>query len=647
MRLFLFLFLLLSTNINAFAKTEDGTSVAQPISAYGTTTDGVIVPLQVSSDGTVVTSGGGGGGGSPGGSNPQLQYNNAGSFGGITGSGVVASNVGIGTASPHAKLEVTNTTTANSFQVNDASPDTTPFIIDFNGDVGFGLQPSNAKVDIQPSTATLLDSTPAGMLWAKGTWSATDDTTNPQIHGIYSEPHFSGTFNGGTLSGFYTQAYNNATAGDTSHHLAIVGRAITTSTATADLSSGFWGDVQLTGAGTITEAATYYASKNIVSAGTMTQSEGFNANKPQVTGTGALVNAYGFLSPSGFASSPVASNNNIDAVFGGAPVGPVNATLYIGSGHVVLGNASNIGIGTSLPTRPLQTFAFDSNTVITTAGKSSIGMLNSHQTNGTFTDVAFESVDSNGALVLGSKITGVTTSHTAGAVSGDTVFLNKNAGTTAERMRIYSNGNVGIGTTASRGTLDLGVTGTIWGDGSNLTGIGGAISGLTTTYVPKAGSSTTIVNSQIFDDGTNVGIGTTTASALLQVGTNVKFSSTGTIRGAGGSASSPEFSSNSSTNAGFYIPTTNVAAIATSSTERIRFDSTGNVGISTATVSGKFVVYNPAASLGWTVQTAANTACNTTCTGHGACAFGEDTSVIGTLVACTDATADVCICAGP
>lgn len=48
--------------------------------------------------------------------------------------------------------------------------------------------------------------------------------------------------------------------------------------------------------------------------------------------------------------------------------------------------------------------------------------------------------------------------------------------------------------------------------------------------------------------------------------------------------------------------------------------------------------------LGWSVQSAANQACNTTCTS--ACVFGADTATDFDAVACTDATADVCICAG-
>lgn len=50
-------------------------------------------------------------------------------------------------------------------------------------------------------------------------------------------------------------------------------------------------------------------------------------------------------------------------------------------------------------------------------------------------------------------------------------------------------------------------------------------------------------------------------------------------------------------------------------------------------------------NIGWTPVNSANQACNTTCTS--ACVFGIDTSAIGNILACTDATADSCLCAGP
>lgn len=51
-------------------------------------------------------------------------------------------------------------------------------------------------------------------------------------------------------------------------------------------------------------------------------------------------------------------------------------------------------------------------------------------------------------------------------------------------------------------------------------------------------------------------------------------------------------------------------------------------------------------NLGWTVVSVANQACNTTCTS--ACVFGHNLTagVPGAMLACTDATADECLCAG-
>jgi hypothetical protein len=54
---------------------------------------------------------------------------------------------------------------------------------------------------------------------------------------------------------------------------------------------------------------------------------------------------------------------------------------------------------------------------------------------------------------------------------------------------------------------------------------------------------------------------------------------------------------------------------------------------------------NSTTDIGWTVQTHANQACNTTCI-HG-CVFGENTAALTyEIVDCADATADRCICAG-
>jgi len=71
--------------------------------------------------------------------------------------------------------------------------------------------------------------------------------------------------------------------------------------------------------------------------------------------------------------------------------------------------------------------------------------------------------------------------------------------------------------------------------------------------------------------------------------------------------------------------------------------STGVTSLDFGAVLPKVTVAN---DIGWTVANGANTACNTTCATSG-CVFGMNTGALGNFVACTDATADTCICAGP
>lgn len=77
----------------------------------------------------------------------------------------------------------------------------------------------------------------------------------------------------------------------------------------------------------------------------------------------------------------------------------------------------------------------------------------------------------------------------------------------------------------------------------------------------------------------------------------------------------------------------------TGSTKIISITTAGNIS------TGGTIVSTRTNDIGWSVQSAANQACNTTCTN--ACVFGMDTgSTTNSLLACTDATADLCLCAG-
>jgi len=102
-------------------------------------------------------------------------------------------------------------------------------------------------------------------------------------------------------------------------------------------------------------------------------------------------------------------------------------------------------------------------------------------------------------------------------------------------MVLENTGNVGIGSYAPLAKLQVGlnpnitagslpavavkgnlvVDGKIYGNGSALTGISGAISGLTATRVPVANSSTTLVDSVIYQNSGNIGIGSTLPDSLV------------------------------------------------------------------------------------------------------------------------------------
>lgn len=98
-------------------------------------------------------------------------------------------NVGIGVLSPSAKLEVlsanttgvkiTHTGSGDSFLVEDAaSTDTTPFVIDATGNVGIGITSATAaKLDVQASSGTAMRITNSGSGESFRVEDATGDST--------------------------------------------------------------------------------------------------------------------------------------------------------------------------------------------------------------------------------------------------------------------------------------------------------------------------------------------------------------------------------------------------------------------------------------------------------------------------------------
>ncbi len=183
------------------------------------------------------------------------------------------------------------------------------------------------------------------------------------------------------------------------------------------------------------------------------------------------------------------------------------------------------------------------------------------------------------------------------------------------RMTILnSNGNVGIGTVTPAHRLDVAgdvnVTGCFRVAGTCLVAGGGTIGGSgTTNYVPKFTSASNIGNSQIFDNGTNVGIGTASPSQRLTVngttltnrlmvvggGYGLINANVGTDNTAGLSLHYPGLTAWQLGRRGSSLSfaTTGGASSDTMGTDRLTITSTGNVGIGTTAPASRLQVNTP------------------------------------------------------
>ncbi len=179
----------------------------------------------------------------------------------------------------------------------------------------------------------------------------------------------------------------------------------------------------------------------------------------------------------------------------------------------------------------------------------------------------FNATGGSGTNVAGANLVFAGGRGTGNAAGGSILFMTSDPGasgtslnTLNTRFSVTSGGYVGVNTSAPNNTLDvageirLGTVGTyntlntsaaggapsgnlFWGDrtvcdsSGNCAGTGAGVGGSgTTNYIPKFTAAYGIGNSQIYDDGTMIGIGTTTPLAKLSVkGTSTGNSGTGTI----------------------------------------------------------------------------------------------------------------------
>lgn len=271
-------------------------------------------------------------------------------------------------------------------------------------------------------------------------------------------------------------------------------------------------------------------------------------------------------------------------------------------------NGSNVGVGTASPTKKLTIYG----NVVGEAAQLKLSGISSINNQATYLGgYGVGAIWSSGGTYLFSGGGWVADSanntianigmHTENANSY--IYFsatNTNNSAPNELMRILGNGNVAIGLTNPSYKLDVNgdvnITGTYRVNGVAIGTGGGTVTGTgTTNYIAKWSGTSAIGNSLIYDNGTNVGIGTaspsyalhvynTTSNARLAIEGTTNFVTTQHTNSSGSFYLGIDDSAGANfTGTGYgrflYSAGAYPLVLLTNSTERLRIESNGNLTI--------------------------------------------------------------------
>ena len=285
----------------------------------------------------------------------------------------------------------------------------------------------------------------------------------------------------------------------------------------------------------------------------------FNNKQTQLNGTG-------YTKMSGTTVSYIASIPNSDLT---------NSSITVQGTAVSLGGSVNIINGTGFVKASGSTVSYDNSTYLTTAAN----WFGAVETGGTldWNHVSNTRPGTGYTLLLGSATNGFGLGKYYHAFNLEYASKDGSGQITQLALSYATDGNDLRMRGRYSGTWTSWVT--FWNT-ANL-----SVSG-TTNYIAKFTAGTSLGNSQIFDNGTNVGIGTTSPDQKLEVNGNIKLTSGGFLYGNGSSAYLQLTDANGSRLAysnGVYLEAKAASVNIKATTEAVSiFNNTGSINLSAA-----------------------------------------------------------------